>query len=298
MGIGSAIGYFSGRKVENNIRKIDNQAAMTQVETSDDAVVGGVVGNVNGGKLGISNCPLISGDIYVKIDKTIYAGCVAGKVEGNATLEISGNVVNKTNFVVDTTNVYVGGVCGKIDGSVICEENSSSAYCRYYGNITLQATNIYVGGFAGDVSVANETEEVTPKGVIKNFVAGGEIVCNEANANTSIYVGGVVGNFAGKNNTSDLISECFVFEDVYVNYKNDATSDKLKADFFGGIVGNAEKVKIAECKSLTSNFNTRNFYEEDLKYTCGAICGNCESDDVVFDIESLRSLMQFALFLF
>lgn len=269
--------------------------------------IGGFYGMASGGAVvSITGTCEISGNIDVKVseksstgDATLSVGGIVGQIAG--TFVSGASIKNSLNVSVNNSNdaiklsAYVGGMIGKVatysGARVDINYTSGKGYNVYYTGDVLSSSvdKLVFGGAIGYVEQGKDAngnanyQSAVENVKISKVIYGGSVKVYGTFKDKNVTAGGVVGEYllptsGGTNvNTQYLITKCFSYGDVFVNYKgNDESDEKLEAYKFGGIVGVASYIKVQECTSIMTSFNSRDVYGEDGKTvneTVGAIVG-------------------------
>lgn len=273
--------------------------------------IGGFYGMASGGAVVsiIGTCE-ISGNIDVKVSATSNTGVatlsvggivgqIAGRFVSSASIKNSLNVSvdNSKNENNTSLSAYVGGMIGKVathsGARIDINYTSGKGYNVYYTGDVLSSSvdELVFGGAIGYVEQGKDANyQSTVENVkISKVIYGGSVKVYGTFKGKKITAGGVVGEYllptsGGTNvNKQSLITKCFSFGDVFVNYKgNDESDDKLEAYKFGGIVGVASYIEIQECTSIMTSFNSRETNQSVGYENIGAIVG-ANSDRVAYE---------------
>ncbi len=276
--------------------------AVTDNSSSNkDNAIGGVVGFARGGSsISISGSTSLSGNLFVSGSKDSNAssgylsvGGMVGKYFGSNNISVGGNVLNNISIFANVANVNVGGVIGDFGGETaggvsskleIGEVSSSTYSVQYNGQIVVSnASSINFGGAVGRLNLTQDTN-VNARGIIKNYAFGGAIkvlVKDQASAN----VGGLVGTMGvAEKQTNVSIENSIAYGDAFMIYTNEKTfyteAIKYNSYNFGGIVANAQNgLKVENCKSLFTNFNSGNLNSNSSGNIGAIVGGNAELAD-------------------
>lgn len=273
--------------------------------------IGGFYGMASGGAVVsiIGTCE-ISGNIDVKVSATSNTGVatlsvggivgqIAGRFVSSASIKNSLNVSvdNSKNENNTSLSAYVGGMIGKVathsGARIDINYTSGKGYNVYYtGDVLSSSVDELV--FGGAIGYVEQDKDANYQSTVENVkiskvIYGGSVKVYGTFKGKKITAGGVVGEYllptsGGTNvNKQSLITKCFSFGDVFVNYKgNDESDDKLEAYKFGGIVGVASYIEIQECTSIMTSFNSRETNQSVGYENIGAIVG-ANSDRVAYE---------------
>lgn len=268
--------------------------------------IGGFYGMASGGAVvSITGTCEISGNIDVKVseksstgDATLSVGGIVGQIAG--TFVSGASIKNSLNVSVRNSNdaiklsAYVGGMIGKVatysGARVDINYTSGKGYNVYYtGDVLSSVDELVFGGAIGYVEQGKDAngnanyQSVIENVKISKVIYGGSVKVYGEFEGKEVTAGGVVGEYllpisGGTNvNTQYLITKCFSYGDVFVNYNSSENAENKLAKYqFGGIVGAASYIKVQECTSIMTSFNSRDVYGEDGKTvyeTVGAIAG-------------------------
>lgn len=300
---------------EKNLYDYSNMLHPFIVKGGLEDSIGGFYGMASGGAVVsiIGTCE-ISGNIDVKVSATsntgvatLSVGGIVGQIAG--TFVSSASIKNSLNVSVDNSkngnntslSAYVGGMIGKVatysGARIDINYTSGKGYNVYYTGDVLSSSvdELVFGGAIGYVEQGKDANEnANYQSTIENVkiskvIYGGSVKVYGTFKGKKITAGGVVGEYllptsGGTNvNKQYLITKCFSFGDVFVNYKgNDESDDKLEAYKFGGIVGVASYIKIQECTSIMTSFNSRETNKSVGYENIGAIVG-ANSDRVAYE---------------
>lgn len=208
---------FGGIAKENRgtITNCHVTGVLTFVE-KNDAVLGGLVADNNGGKIENCTCNL---QIVVEQSKgNLYIGGISGKTEGEkASVLKNGANVNMNITLDNVKNLFAGGVCGAATAGKF-SENASDVDLSVFG--TTQDASI--GGLIGMARVEvrdsravgemqAELETGIAGGLIGKFVNMNSVNGVEHSYSSISYVGGMeYGTLVGK--LSGRVNNCFSTE--------------------------------------------------------------------------------------
>lgn len=305
---------------DQNLNDYSSKLHPFVIKGGDEDSIGGFYGMASGGAVvSITGTCEISGNIDVKVSKdknnaTLSIGGVVGQIAGTFITRtsikdslnvaiVNGNQNNETTF---TTTAYIGGLIGKVakySGAKVDINNSSNiGYNIYYtGTVLSSVDKLVFGGAIGyieqgldkddNANYTSDNENVK----ISKFVYGGAVKIYGTFTNKKVTTGGVVGEYvlpksgSKTDQTKYVITDCFTYGDVFVNYNaSEEAANKLGEYKFGGIVGVASYIKIENCTSIMTSFNSRDAYGSGEKgkiainETIGAIVGG-NSENVIYN---------------
>ena len=218
---------------------------ITGLYVTEDNANGGLFATINGGTVNNLNFE------YALVESDEYAGILAGKIDGEATVEncmTSGSVIGKTTKSMNT----VGGLAGfvgkdatisnSVSYATVTGANSYSA--NVGGLVGLNHGTITACGFGGDVYGVATYYDAAVGGIagyntgdIDNCrVADGKIGGESTAKVNDCYVGGVAG--INKGSVASCVNESGV------SVKNFSSGDSICAA--GGIVGTAIDAVVTE----------------------------------------------------
>ena len=277
--IAAANGAEEWTPIENFTGTFDgNNKYITGLYVTDENANGGLFAEINGGTVKSLNMD------FALVESDEYAGVLAGKVDGTATVELctsSGSVIGKTTKSMNTAGGLVGfvgknatvttsasyaTVTGATSysanvGGLVGINHGTITGCGYLGKVNGTATyyDAAIGGIAGYNT-----------GDIDNCRNAGDIA-GESTANVNdCYVGGIVGVNKG------YIEYCENDDNSTVSVNNYSKGDSICAA--GGIVG------ITVDAAVTSSTNNGAVSGESSY--CGGIAGIAVSDSGVLYIDN------------
>lgn len=286
------VGLFAGQTktsaatIFRDCSIIDCSIEVGSASTNKSVSVGGFVGYAQHGATITSNTEAKVDGIKI-VAKAQYVGGLVG--QSGSHLNISNMNISKIK-IADTYNddAYVGGLVGYANNLTITlnseivltnPEDASSDY----GTISLNNTgNAYLGGIAGKVQNTLSISHATNGG-------SADLKTNNMKVQgSSVYAGGVVGR----------VGQAATINNLCVNTQGEIKNKALKivcaGDIYaGGLVGEAQNVKISECWSGTdveiSGVNTSS------QVWFGGIVGEVTEADSNTDISSNVSCGRFFL---
>lgn len=223
--IGGITGYSNG-PVDDS--ENTGSISVGGLETSQDAYVGGLVGQLNTGSI---SSGVNSGAIDIasssSMSRYLCAGGIAGTI-GGRTVSACSNSGAVSNAGKATTFAYIGGCVGRITGSAVLTGNASS-YNTNSGTVseTSETVDVALGGVVGinqgadtDMAYAKNTGEINYSGNTRHdsYVGGVlglgdatvtmDYASNEGNLNFEaltishqVWIGGVIGGFNASNDS-------------------------------------------------------------------------------------------------
>mgnify|MGYP004514185837 FL=1 len=208
---------------------------------------------------------------------TVYAGGIAGKNDGSATMNKcinSGKIFVDVNIKCDTevpdlansyNSVKVGGISGKNDGIMVNVINEGEIYCKKNFTTTVGAPDheLVTGGITGDTRGGTS---------ILNAVNLGKIL--GASNTSEVNVGGIIGETEGSvaDGTNSFLLNAYSAGELYIEPPLEENANTENRPKFGGIVGNGGG-RIDSCYSLANQY-WPDTMEPEYIYYFGAVIGD------------------------
>ena len=260
---------------------------ITGLYVTDENANGGLFAEINGGTVKSLNMD------FALVESDEYAGVLAGKVDGTATVELctsSGSVIGKTTKSMNTAGGLVGFV-GKnatvtTSASYATVTGATSYSANVGGLVGINHGTITGCGYLGKVYGTATYYDAAIGGIvgyntgdIDNCRNAGDISGESTAQVNDCYVGGIAGVNKGN------IAKCENDDNSTVSVKNFSNGDSICAA--GGIVGITIDADISDNSSVPDGYdgNTNNGAVYGEYSYCGGIAGIAVSDSGVHYIE-------------
>lgn len=283
-GIVGQIGQVESLKVQGLDMEFVTGKYDTTNNVTDDAMtginahIGGIIGQNS--EILIINNVNVSGTINAEVDEAHYVGGYVGLTtetvyvncgkDGSGDIDPTKTPNSDVSINIVSSAGYIGGVVSYID------ENATTYIYNtlYSGTIQVYETatdkNHSIGGIVGFVHHKSETLTISNSFFGGNIIAKGDEVTFEGGTKSQnisitdgilakLTIGGIIGDMnytnGGTRSNQVTISNCISYGDAIIRYANNF---KAITDYnFGGIVGEANNVKIDSCGAFMMNNNSR-----------------------------------------
>lgn len=307
--------YLDDDKVhlfEKNLYNYDDTHPFIVTNNVDNAI-GGLVGITTGDEISVLAGCSTTGTIDIQLGSSsanglISIGGAVGKTTSAKGVTLRGNFENSTNVSVcektKGSTANVGGFVGVANSTTT--ENAKilmnfkeiddaknvvteSGRATITQNVVSNVSNFNYGGAVANIS-NNTFDEASVE--ICNVIYGGAVKiygkCTKQSDYTNLTIGGVIGKISAGAIGGEIADEsklynvanCYSYGDAFMLGKVMGDICEVKTYNFGGIIADACPVKVTNCYSLMTNFNS--YLTNDLNnYNVGALVG-ASADLVTF----------------